>query len=273
MFPFVDGFHWTFGHVLFLSVFGAVLAVIGVTLLMSLRRSARVAASGQAETIRWKSDFHDLAESERQCRHELAGRVNHRQCHNEFDCRKCETHPKLVNAIAADEFDVSAYGLSYPADRLYHRGQTWVRQEADGTLTVGLTDLGRRLLGRPDSVELPSPGDRLFANGKGWTLTRNGVTARLLSPVDGEVLEVGGPDQEFYLRVKPSTAHPNLAHLLRGAEVSGWVRSQLERLQILTTPEGAKASLADGGVLMDDLPKAQPDADWDKVYGEIFLEP
>jgi len=273
MFPFVDGFHWTFGHVLFLSVFGAVLAVIGVTLLVSVRRAARVAQSGLADAIRWKSDFHDLAECDRQCRHELAGRVEHRHCHNEFDCRECETHPKLVHAAAAEQFDAGAYGLSYPADRLYHRGQTWVHREADGTLTVGLTDLGRRLLGRPDRVELPSLGDRLVANGRGWTVTRNLVQVRLLSPVDGEVVEVGGPDQEFYLRLKPAVAHPNLAHLLRGAEVSGWVRSQLERLQILTTPGGARASLADGGVLLDDLPQAQPGADWDKVYGELFLEP
>ncbi|HNY39652.1 MAG TPA: hypothetical protein PKJ41_04625 [Bryobacteraceae bacterium] len=273
MFPFVDGFHWSFGHILFLSVFGGVLALIGITLMVSLRRSARAALSGQSEAIRWKSDFHDLAANELSCRHELAGRVEHRHCHNEFDCRKCETHPKLANAAATSEFDVSTYGLSYPSDRLYHRGQTWVKREDDGTLTVGLTDLGQRLMGRPDSVELPAAGELLHANGQGWTMMRNGARVRLLSPVDGEVLEAGGPDQDFYLRIKPAGAQANLTHLLRGAEVSGWVRSQLERLQILTTPEGAKPSLADGGVLMEDLPKAQPDADWDKVYGEMFLEP
>lgn len=273
MFPFVDGFHWSFGHIFFVSVFFAVLTIIGITLILSFRRSVQAAKSGQADAIRWKSEFHDLAECDRQCRHELAGRVEHRLCHNEFDCRKCDTHPKLVNAIAAEGFDVGAYGLSYPADRLYHRGQTWVRSEDDGTLTVGLTDLGRRLLGRADSVDLPRAGEHLHANGRAWTMTRNGAVVRLRSPVDGEVVETGGPDKEYYLRLKPAVSQPDLAHLLRGAEVSGWVRSQLDRLQILATPAGAAASLADGGVLMDDLPKAQPDADWDKVYSELFLEP
>ncbi|MBE0657745.1 MAG: hypothetical protein IH602_08630 [Bryobacteraceae bacterium] len=272
MFPFVDGFHWTFGHVLFLSIFGIVLAVIAVTLLVSLRRTARESKPGKAEAVRWKSEFHDLTDDERRCRHDLAGRVDHRHCHNEFDCRQCETHPKLASVTAA-EFDFSTYGLDYPMDRFYHRGQTWVKRESDGTLTVGLTDLGKRLLGQPDRVNLPNTGDKVFANGRGWTASRGGVEVRILAPVDGEVIATGGPDSEFYLRVKPLETNPNLAHLLRGQEVSGWVRAQLEQLQILVTPAGSTASLADGGVLMEDLPKAQPEANWDKVYGEMFMAP
>jgi hypothetical protein len=225
-----------------------------------------------AEAIRWKSEFHDLTGEERRCRHDLAGRVEHRRCHHEFDCRHCETHPSLAN-VAASEFDVSTYGLDYPLDRFYHRGQTYVKRESDGSLTIGLTDLGKRLLGHPDRVVLPKVGEKVYANGRAWTASRGGVEVRILAPVDGEVVETGGPDSGFYLRVKPLEANPNLAHLLHGQEVSGWVRSQLEQLQVLVTPRGATASLADGGVLMDDLPQAQPEADWDKVYGELFLEP
>lgn len=273
MFPFVDGFHWTFGHILFLTVFGSVLALIAVTVMISLRRAAAARKMGVMEKIVWASEFHDLPECERQCRHRLAGRVERRQCDNAFECGHCEMNPKLANAKSAAAIDLSTYGLDYPADLLYHRGQTWVRKEADGTATVGLTDLGRRLMGHIDSAELPQPGEKLSANGRGWAMKRGGVEVRVLAPVSGEVIETGGPEQTFFLRLRPLKGELSTAHLLRGAEVSGWVRSQLDRLQILVTPAGMGASLADGGVLVDDLPKAQPGADWDRVLGELFLEP
>ena len=50
------------------------------------------------------------------------------------------------------------FGFELPLDRLYHRGHTWVRPETDGTLTVGLDDIARRLLGTPEKVELPGAG-------------------------------------------------------------------------------------------------------------------
>lgn len=273
MFPFVDGFHWTFGHILFLTVFGSVLAVIAVTLMVSLRRWSTDRKKGAIDGIVWASEFHDLPECERQCRHQLAGRVDHRQCDNTFECGHCAMNPKLANATATASFDLSTYGLDYPADRLYHRGQTWVKKESDGTVIVGLTDLARRVMGRVDKVDLPKPGENVTANGRGWTMSREGVAVRVLAPVSGEVVETGGPDKGYYLRLKPANGTLNTAHLLKGAEISGWVRSQLDRLQILVTPEGSTASLADGGVLVEDLPKAQPEANWDKVCGEMFLEP
>ena len=274
MFPFVDGFRWTFGHILFLTAFGLVAATMAVTLFFTVQRALAHFRRNRVEHIRWQSDFHDLSERDRRCRHELAGRVASRECHNGFDCGHCAEHPRFAQIEPATAAaGLEAFGLEFPADRLYHRGHTWVRVEEDGTLTVGLDDLGRRLLGTPDRVELPKPGEKVSVNGAAWYAFRNGVPARVLSPVDGVVVATGGPDQDWYLKVRPTRANANLAHLLRGPEVSAWLRRELERLQILVAPAGTGAALADGGALMEDLPRAQPEADWDKVYGAMFLEP
>ena len=106
--------------------------------------------------------------------------------------------------------------MSFPLDRMYHRGHTWARPEADGTVTVGLDDLGARLLGTPDAVDLPAPGSRVQANGTAFRIHKREADVRVLSPVDGEVVETGGVDRGFFLRVKPLDGAIDMRHLLRG---------------------------------------------------------
>lgn len=277
MFPGVDGFHWTFGHILFVSIFCTVALVIATTAVVAAYRSWRDARLQREPRIRWHSDFHDLTDRERRCRHMLAGEVQSRLCPNAFECRDCVTHPKFValeQAQPPELAPVETYGMDFPVENFYHRGHAWVRPEADGMLLVGLDDLGRRLIGPADKLELPAAGTRLENNGTAWRGKRNGVEFRVLAPVEGEVVETGGPAKGWYLRLRPLANKPtDLRHLLHGREVSGWLRDELDRLQILLSPEATGPSLADGGVLMDDLTKAQPTADWDKVMGAMFLEP
>ena len=164
--------------------------------------------------------------------------------------------------------------MSFPADRLYHRGHTWAHPEPDGTVTIGLDDLGARLLGTPDEVILPEPGTQVRTNGTAFRVRRREADVRILSPVDGEVVETGGTDQPYFLRVKPIAGAMDMRHLLRGAEVKPWLMREMERLQLALTMEGASVpSLADGGVPVQDIAAAYPRTDWDAVCGEMFLNP
>ncbi len=274
MFPNVYGFEWTPGHLIFLGVFFAVVLTIGSTVALAAWRAVRDRRAGNLDAIRWKSDFHDLPARDRVCRHEFTGEFRNRTCDRGFDCRGCATHAKLVSlALAAPPAESHPFGLDFPADRLYHRGHTWVREEKDGTVTVGLDDFARRLVGTPDEVRLPRLGENLAANGAAWTMRRNGTEVRVLAPVDGEVTATGGPDDGFYLKLKPKPARVDTRHLLRGAEIHPWLNRELERLQMRMSVHAGLPALADGGVLMEDLPANCPDADWDAVWGELFLEP
>jgi hypothetical protein len=48
---------------------------------------------------------------------------------------------------------------------------------------------------------------------------------------------------------------------------------EMERLQLALSSSQGTASLADGGVLVGDFSATCPQADWDAVMGEMFLEP
>ena len=114
---------------------------------------------------------------------------------------------------------------------------------------MGLDDLARRLVGTPERVEPPAVGSRLQVNGPAARLTTRGNDVRVLSPVDGTVLEVRGEGAGFTLRVDPGAA-PELRHLLSGTEARAWGLRELERLQWALGPSELGAALADGGELV-----------------------
>jgi glycine cleavage system H protein len=269
VFPGVDGFHWTFAHIVFLALFFGVALTIAATVARAVVRAAADLRSRRAGEICWQLEFAELPEAERRCRHEIAGRVAERMCPNAFDCRRCQEYEQFA-ALPAQAISTT-FGLDYPADRLYHRGHTWVREEADGCYSVGLDDLSEHLIGKPDTVDLPPAGAHVETNGPAWRIRKGAVEVRVRAPIDGDVVATGGPEEGWYLRVRP-TPGQSLRHLLRGEEVSAWISKELERLQLQLGPAGTAPSLADGGILMSGLMESMPQADWDTVLAGTFLE-
>jgi glycine cleavage system H protein len=269
MFPWTDGFHRTVGHIAFLSLFFAVVLTILATFLAAVWRTITDFRTRRATQMCWRLSFAELPEAERLCRHELAGRVPSRICDNAFDCRQCLKYPEFAKLPATTSSQ--NVGISYSDSLLYHRGHTWVRPEQDGTLTIGLDELARHLIGHPDSVQLPVKDSEIEYNGIAWQMMKNGHEIRVRSPIDGTVVSIGGPKDGWYLRLRPQGA-ANLRHLLRAAEVPGWLSGELDRLQLQFSTTNAKPCLADGGTLMPNLMDNMPEADWDTVLAATFLE-
>lgn len=273
MFPGIDGFHWTAGHIIFLALFFAVALTILATLTSAVLRTVRDFRSHHAFDLCWKSDFAELPEKERRCRHELAGRVGSRTCDNAFDCRRCSKYAEFA-ALPAREMG-HELAVPYSTDRFYHRGHTWIKPEEDGTLTIGLDELADRLVGQPDSVSMPEIGGELEINQTAWRMKKNGQEICVRAPIEGTVLAVGGPKEDWYLKIRPrfDAGSPDaLRHLLRGPEVHGWLSRELDRLQLQLHSSNFAPTLADGGVLMPGLMDALPKADWDTVLAGTFLE-
>ena|SRR5271166_2691113 len=269
MFPWVDGFHWSVGHIVFLSLFFAVVLTILSTLLSAVWRTASDFRTHRATDMCWRMNFAELPETERRCRHQLAGRVLSRICDNAFDCRHCLKYAEF--AALPVKTPSKNVGIDYSDQLLYHRGHTWVHPESDGTLTVGLDELAHHLIGRPDSVELPEEGSEIEGNGIAWRMKKNGHEIRVRAPIDGTVVSTGGAENEWYLKLRPRQPL-DVRHLLREAEVPGWLSSELDRLQLQLPASKSQPCLADGGTLMPELMDALPAADWDTVLEATFLE-
>jgi hypothetical protein len=279
VFPGVYDFRWETGHLLFLGIFYAVVLLVVCTLSLAAWRSAKDLRQGRSETIRWEEDFHSLPAASRACRHRLTGEIGDRACPNGFDCRKCSVHKALLarrhaSASALDRSDGEGmFGFRMPADRLYHRGHTWVRPEEDGTVTIGLDDLARRLVGRPDALTLPEVGAHLAAHGTAWRMRKEEAEVRVLCPIAGTLVERGGPDLGWYLRLRPDGGALDRTHLLCGGEVGSWILHEVDRLERLLAHGAVGIALSDGGLPVEDLSAVIRDRDREAVLGEIFLDP
>lgn len=273
MFPGIDGFHWTFGHIIFLSLFFAVTLTIFTTVVSAVVRTARDFRTHRAIDFCWHADFAELPVADRRCRHEHAGRVISRTCDNAFDCRRCEKYPQFAVLPATGNLD--SLGLDFPEDRYYHRGHTWVKTEPDGTVSIGLDELATHIIGTPDSVKRPNLGDEIELNQTAWRIKKNRKEIEVRAPIEGSVVGLDTSPEGWCLKVRPRLdLHDpyTLRHLLRGPEVHGWISRELERLQLQLRAPNSPPALADGGVLGPGLMDAVPDANWEKVLSDTFLQ-
>ena len=82
--------------------------------------------------------------------------------------------------------------MTIPADLKYTPSHEWVRVEADGTLTVGITHHAQDLLGDMVFIETPAAG-RTLAKGEECAVVESVKAASdVYAPVAGEVIAANG---------------------------------------------------------------------------------
>ena len=82
--------------------------------------------------------------------------------------------------------------MSIPADLKYTDTHEWARLEADGTVSVGITDHAQDLLGDLVFVENPKVGRRLGKGEECGVVESVKAASDIYSPVSGEVVAVNG---------------------------------------------------------------------------------
>ncbi|WP_395398929.1 glycine cleavage system protein GcvH [Pseudoduganella sp. UC29_106] len=77
-----------------------------------------------------------------------------------------------------------------PADLKYTESHEWVRVEADGTITVGITEYAQEALGDIVFVELPKVGATYTAGDDAAVVESVKAASDIYAPVSGEVTAV-----------------------------------------------------------------------------------
>ena len=118
--------------------------------------------------------------------------------------------------------------MTTPADLKYTKSHEWIRQEPDGSVTIGITHHAQQLLGDLVFVELPDVGRQLKAGEECAVVESVKAAADVFAPVTGEVVAINGEladapekiNQDAYLawmfKLKPGNAG-ELAGLLDAA--------------------------------------------------------
>ena len=78
--------------------------------------------------------------------------------------------------------------MSIPADLKYTKSHEWVRLEADGNVTVGITHHAQELLGDMVFVENPTVGRQLSAGEECAVVESVKAASDVYAPIAGEVV-------------------------------------------------------------------------------------
>jgi glycine cleavage system H protein len=189
----------------------------------------------------------------------------------------------LATAAGAAVEPAWVAGYQMPEALYYHRGHTWARPIDANTVLVGVDDFARRLVGPAAAVKAPSRGDWLHQGGRAFALRINGKAADLVSPVEGEVVEVnpelaGQPGlasddpygRGWVLKVKAPNLSANLRNLLTGRLARKWMEDSREALELRLMALSGSV-LQDGGEPAADLGHHLPKADWERLVHEFLL--
>lgn len=79
---------------------------------------------------------------------------------------------------------------SIPGDLKFKESHEWVRVEADGSVTVGISDHAQDLLGDIVFVELPEVGAQMSAEDEVAIVESVKAASDVYSPISGEITEV-----------------------------------------------------------------------------------
>ncbi len=79
--------------------------------------------------------------------------------------------------------------MSSPADRKYTASHEWIAVNADGTLTVGVTDHAQEALGDVVFLDLPQAGRSVAAEESIAVIESVKAASDIYAPVAGEIVE------------------------------------------------------------------------------------
>ena len=108
--------------------------------------------------------------------------------------------------------------MSIPADLKYTDSHEWIRMEADGSATVGITHHAQDLLGDLVFVENPAAGRKLRKGEECGVVESVKAASDIFAPLSGEVIAANDeletaperinedPYQAWMFRIKPSDA-------------------------------------------------------------------
>jgi glycine cleavage system H protein len=196
----------------------------------------------------------------------------------------------VVPMVTASEAEPAAAGAEMilggfrvPANLRYHAGHTWMQRERKNVQRVGADEFAAVVTGAVDRVELPKPGQWVRQGQKVFAFQRGGAKVEMVSPVEGEVLEVNSevaahpellrddPYGRGWLMTvfSPDEESPS-RNLLPANLLRSWMTEAAEAFYRLQ-PQLAGATAADGGRASKDATSQLTPEQWQKVARELLL--
>jgi glycine cleavage system H protein len=174
-------------------------------------------------------------------------------------------------------------GFRVLANLRYHAGHTWLQRERKNVHRVGADEFAAVVAGPVEKIELPKPGQWVRQGQKVFAFVRGGEKVEMVSPVEGEVLDVNAeiaanpqllredPYGKGWLMTvfAPDEEGPS-RNLLPANLLRSWMKEASESFYRLQ-PQLAGATAADGGRASKDATANMSAEEWKRVANELLL--
>ena len=188
---------------------------------------------------------------------------------------------KKINAPAP--FMLKQGGFEIPQGFCFHPGHTWVVDEGRQNARVGIDAFAGNLFGKIDSIEVADLNRWVRQGQPLCTITREGRTIQMLSPVEGvlvsvnhEVLKnpnliIDDPYKNGWVCVvKAPEMATNVKNLLQGTVILPWLQNSLTRIGAMVQ-QLTPALAQDGGLPVKGLLFLVDNSTQHELVHEFFL--
>jgi glycine cleavage system H lipoate-binding protein len=174
-------------------------------------------------------------------------------------------------------------GFDIPQGYCFHPGHTWVVDEGRQNARVGIDGFAGNLFGKIDSIEVADLNRWVRQGQPLVTVTREGRSIQMLSPVEGVLVSVNhevlkNPDlivEDPYKNgwvcvVKAPEMATNVKNLLQGTVILPWMQNSLARIGAMVQ-QLTPALAQDGGLPVKGLLFQVDNSTQHELVHEFFL--
>lgn len=176
------------------------------------------------------------------------------------------------------------HGLAIPDASLWaHPAHSWAQVGPSGEASVGADALVLAALGSVATIEAPAKDSQVKQGQRLFTLTRQGRRLDIKSPVSGVVADINANavarpallretpyGAGWVVRLRQVDLRTERSALRRGGNMRQWFKGEVDRLTRILNR--AVPTMADGGVLSEDLASHIDDSTWNEVAHTLFAQ-
>ena len=174
-------------------------------------------------------------------------------------------------------------GLQIPVNYCFHPAHTWAVREGRESARIGVDDFTVNLLNRVEAVVVTAEQRWVRQGQKLLTLTSDGQTLEMLSPLEGVVTAVNSEviknpgllqrdpyNSGWVCTIKSPDLDTNLRNLVQGPMVAPWMQNNISRLSHMVGPLNPVLA-QDGGLPLKGVLAALAPEMRRKIVAEFFL--
>ncbi len=174
-------------------------------------------------------------------------------------------------------------GFEIPKGYCFHPGHTWVLDEGRQNARIGMDSFAANLLGKIERIEIGALNRWVRQGQKLLTLTREGMSIDLLSPIEGVITAVNHEvikDPSLLLAdpyrngwiciVKSPEIATNVKNLVQGPLVGPWLQNSVSRVTAMAS-QMMPALAQDGGLPVSGILSQLDPGSQRKLVQEFFL--